>query len=274
MRLMRVKEAPKAKLSVLLGCRELALAAGDVAGQDGHGGDQTEIDRLRLHHADALNAFSSIMRSTFPCAFSGRELISSRNSVPPSADSTSPTFPSRLAPVKLLTRWYENLARQLDIPVFFIDTCYNPMDCVTETRVRYVRAQIDQLIRDLCAFTGKTWDDERFKKVMEISQRNSYLWERANNLMDHKPAPIGGFELFNYMSAMVCNRGKEPTTAIMEQLNAEMDQHIKEGTSTFPAREEYRVSWDGIPCASIEIDQQNAGFEQIRTRVQTFCELL
>ncbi len=169
------------------------------------------------------------MRSTFPCTFSGRELISSRNSVPPSADSTSPTFPSRLAPVKLLTKWYENLARQLDIPVFFIDTCYNPMDCVTETRVRYVCAQIDQLIRDLCAFTGKTWDDERFKKVMEISQRNSYLWERANNLMNHKPAPIGGFELFNYMSAMVCNRGKESTTAIMEQLNAEMEQHIKEG---------------------------------------------
>ena len=147
-----------------------------------------------------------------------------------------------------LTKWYENLARQLDIPVFFIDTCYNPMDYVTETRVRYVRAQIDQLITDLCAFTGKTWDDERFKKVMEISQRNSYLWERANNLMDHKPAPIGGFELFNYMSAMVCNRGKESTTAIMEQLNAEMEQHIKEGTSTFPAKEEYRVSWDGIAC--------------------------
>ena len=147
-----------------------------------------------------------------------------------------------------LTKWYENLARQLDIPIFFIDTCYNPNDYVTETRVRYVRAQIDQLIKDLCTFTGKQWDDERFKEVMEISQRNSYLWERANNLMDHKPAPIGGFELFNYMSAMVCNRGKESTTAIMEQLNAEMEQHIKEGTSTFPVEEQYRVSWDGIAC--------------------------
>ena len=147
-----------------------------------------------------------------------------------------------------LTKWYENLARQLDIPIFFIDTCYNPNDYVTETRVRYVRAQIDQLIRDLCEFTGKTWDDKRFRQVMEISQRNSYLWERANNLMDHKPAPIGGFELFNYMSAMVCNRGKESTTAIMEQLNAEMEQHIKEGTSTFPVKEQYRVSWDGIAC--------------------------
>ena len=83
---------------------------------------------------------------------------------------------------------------------------------------------------------------------MEISQRNSYLWERANNLMDHKPAPIGGFELFNYMSAMVCNRGKKSTTAIMEQLNAEMEEHIRQGTSTFPVEEEYRVSWDGIAC--------------------------
>ena len=147
-----------------------------------------------------------------------------------------------------LTKWYENLARQLDIPVFFIDTCYNPYDHVTESRVRYVRAQIDQLIGDLCAFTGKTWDEERFHKVMERSQLNSRLWERANNLMEHKPAPIGGFELFNYMSAMVCNRGKASTTAIMEQLIAEMEENIRLGKSTFPVEEQYRVSWDGIAC--------------------------
>lgn len=45
--------------------------------------------------------------------------------------------------------------------------------------------------------------------------------------------------------------------------------------------EEYDQPWlekdlhaAGIPCASIEIDQQNSSFEQIRTRVQTFCETL
>ncbi len=147
-----------------------------------------------------------------------------------------------------LTKWYENLARELDIPVFFIDTCYNPSDYVTESRVRYVRAQIDQLIRDLCEFTGKSWDDERFKEIMEISRRNSYLWERSYNLMDCKPAPLSGFELFNYMSAMVCNRGKESSTAVLEQLNAEIEEHIREGTSTFPTEEAFRVSWDGIAC--------------------------
>ena len=147
-----------------------------------------------------------------------------------------------------LTKWYENLARQMNIPIFFIDTCYNPWDHVTESRVRYVRAQIDQLIQDLCAFTGKTWSEERFRDVMAISQRNSYLWERANDLMYHKPAPIGGFELFNYMSAMVCNRGKPSTTAIMEQLIAEMEENIRLGRSTFPVEEDFRVSWDGIAC--------------------------
>ncbi len=147
-----------------------------------------------------------------------------------------------------LTKWYENLAKQMDIPIFFIDTCYNPYDYVTETRVRYVRAQIDKLIEDLCAFTGKTWDEDRFKAIMEISQRNSYLWERANNLMDKKPSPLSGFELFNYMSAMVCNRGKESSTAILQQLNDEIEENIKNGTSTFPVEEQFRVSWDGIAC--------------------------
>ncbi len=30
----------------------------------------------------------------------------------------------------------------------------------------------------------------------------------------------------------------------------------------------------GLPCLTIEIDQQNAGYEQVRTRVQTFCEMI
>lgn len=147
-----------------------------------------------------------------------------------------------------LTKWYENLARQMQIPIFFIDTCYNPWDYVTESRVRYVRAQIDQLIADLCAFTGKAWNDARFQEIMQISQRNSYLWERANNLLARRPAPLSGFELFNYMSSMVCNRGKVSTTAILKQLNSEIEKHIAEGTSTFPVEERFRISWDGIAC--------------------------
>ena len=83
---------------------------------------------------------------------------------------------------------------------------------------------------------------------MKISQRNSFLWERANNLLDRKPAPLSGFELFNYMSSMVCNRGKTSSTAILKQLNREIEKHIADGTSTFPVAEQFRISWDGIAC--------------------------
>ena len=141
----------------------------------------------------------------------------------------------------------KNLAKQMNIPIFFIDTCYNPWDYVTETRVRYVRAQIDQLIKDLCEFTGKTWDDERFKEVMKISQRNSYLWS-APTIFLTASLPLSGFELFNYMSAMVCNRGKTSSTAILEQLNSEIEKHIEEGTSISLVEEQFRISWDGIAC--------------------------
>lgn len=30
----------------------------------------------------------------------------------------------------------------------------------------------------------------------------------------------------------------------------------------------------GLPYVTIEIDQQNASYEQIRTRIQTFCEMI
>lgn len=147
-----------------------------------------------------------------------------------------------------ITKWFENLSRELHIPLFMIDTCYNYEDYVTESRVRYIRAQLDQYREDLCRFTGKTWDEKRFKEVMDRSARNKELWIRANELLAVKPAPMNGFELFNYMSCMVCNRGKASTTRILEQLCREIEAHIQEGTSTYPVEEKYRIFWDGIAC--------------------------
>jgi benzoyl-CoA reductase/2-hydroxyglutaryl-CoA dehydratase subunit BcrC/BadD/HgdB len=30
----------------------------------------------------------------------------------------------------------------------------------------------------------------------------------------------------------------------------------------------------GIPCLSVEVDQQNGSFEQFRTRLQAFCDMM
>ena len=62
------------------------------------------------------------------------------------------------------------------------------------------------------------------------------------------PSPLSGFDLFNYMGPMVFCRGQSCTTAVMEQLISEIEEHVKNGTSTYPVKEEFRVFWEGIAC--------------------------
>ena len=83
--------------------------------------------------------------------------------------------------------------------------------------------QIDRLIEDFCEFTGKSWDEERFKEVMRISQTNSSLWERANNLLDRKPSPLSGFELLTICPPWYVTAAETSSTEILEQLNAEIE---------------------------------------------------
>ncbi|MCI2106057.1 MAG: 2-hydroxyacyl-CoA dehydratase family protein [Intestinimonas sp.] len=147
-----------------------------------------------------------------------------------------------------LTKWYENLAKKFNVPMFLIDTVYNYTPTASQEKVKYVRRQIDDLITGLEKICGRKLDPKKLEHVMKISLRNKDLWREANELLAHKPAPISGFELFNYMSCMVCCRGKESTTAILEQLIREIDANIKAGKSTFPVEEKYRIFWEGIAC--------------------------
>ncbi|MBQ3379716.1 MAG: 2-hydroxyacyl-CoA dehydratase [Clostridia bacterium] len=147
-----------------------------------------------------------------------------------------------------VTKWYENIGDKYGVPVYMLDMVYNHQPFVTPTRMKYIRAQMDDIIASLEELTGKKFDQDRFREVMEISSENKDLWMKANELLSNTPAPLNGFELFNYMSAMVCCRGKRSTTEIMKQLISEIEEHIKNGTSTYPVEEKYRIFWEGIAC--------------------------
>ena len=147
-----------------------------------------------------------------------------------------------------VTKWYENLSRKYNIPLFMLDMSFNHQNFVTESRMKYIRAQMDDIIESLEKLSGKKFDQDRFREVMEISTENKDLWIKANELLANSPAPLNGFELFNYMSAMVCCRGRRSTTEIMKQLISEIEEHLKNGTSTYPGEQKYRIYWEGIAC--------------------------
>ena len=148
-----------------------------------------------------------------------------------------------------LMKWYECLARDLDIPIFFLDCLFNYDDIEPAPyKVKYMRGQLDCHIKNMEKFIGRPFDWDKFLEVQEISLHNCSLFTEIGKMNTLIPAPLSGFDLFNYMAPLVLCRGKKSTTDILEQLKAEVLEHIANGTTTFPAEEQYRVHWEGIAC--------------------------
>ncbi len=148
-----------------------------------------------------------------------------------------------------LMKWYESLSRNLNIPIFFVDCLFNyDEEKPAPHKVKYIRKQIEKYIADMEKFSGKKFDWDKFLEVQKRSQINSKLFDDIIKLNERIPAPLSGFDFFNYMSCLVLCRGKESTTKIFEQLKKEVEEHIANGTTTFPSEEKYRVHWEGIAC--------------------------
>ncbi len=148
-----------------------------------------------------------------------------------------------------VVKWYENLARELDIPLIMIDTPFNNDDEVSESRIEYFKGQFEHAIKQLEDLTGKKLDEEKLSEVMEISGKNGRLWKESMQLSkDNYPSPMNGFDLFTYMAVIVCYRGKKETTEAFEMLIKELKENAAEGKSSFRGEEKYRIMMEGIPC--------------------------
>ena len=81
-----------------------------------------------------------------------------------------------------MIKWYENIAKELNIPMILIDIPYNNDYDAGDDRIAYVKGQFDYAIKQLEEITGKKWDDKKFEEVMEISQRTGRAWLEATSM--------------------------------------------------------------------------------------------
>lgn len=63
-----------------------------------------------------------------------------------------------------MIKWYENLAKELNIPMFMIDIPFNPDYEVSDAETEYIKAQFWDVIHGLEAYTGKKWSDEALQR--------------------------------------------------------------------------------------------------------------
>lgn len=147
-----------------------------------------------------------------------------------------------------MTKWYENIARMHNIPLIMIDIPYNNNVTVDDTYVAYIRGQFEEAIVQMEKIAGKKFDQEKFEQACAASNRTASAWLKVCDYLQHKPAPMSGFDLFNHMADVVTARGKTRTAEAFELLASELEEHVKNGTTTAPFPEKYRIMFEGIPC--------------------------
>ena len=146
-------------------------------------------------------------------------------------------------------KWYENIARERNIPLIMIDTTYNYDYEVSDTRIKYLRDQFEEAIRQLEIISGKKFDPKRLEEVMKISSENGKLWKYSMSLPSGNfPSPMNGFDLFTYMAVIVCARGKKETTEAFKLLIEYLEENARKGESSFRGEEKYRIMMEGRPC--------------------------
>jgi len=147
-----------------------------------------------------------------------------------------------------LLKWYENLARELDIPCIIIDAPFNHTMPVPRHNKEYMVGQFQAVIAKLEKICGRQFDYDKFLAAQVQTQRSIYQWNRVASYAFRKPSPLNGFDLFNYMAMPVTCRSKKYSEIVLKKFADELEENDKNGKYAFGAaeNEKNRVTWEGI----------------------------
>ncbi len=147
-----------------------------------------------------------------------------------------------------LLKWYENLARELNIPCIIIDAPFNHTMPVSRHNKEYMVSQFQSVIKKLEQICGKPFNYEKFYQAQVQTQRSIYQWNRVAALAFRKPSPLNGFDLFNYMAMAVMCRQKPWAEEVWKTFADELEEKAASGQFAFGDAENEinRITWEGI----------------------------
>ncbi len=146
-----------------------------------------------------------------------------------------------------LTKWFQVLARRGNLPVFIFDTPEYIIDSkAREEIVKYCVIQMKELIAFLEKVTGKKFDYDRLKEVMEYSAASSVLYKKFLDMAQYKPSPISIFDALIGMAIAVYRRGTQECVDYYRTLCDEIQAKVDQGIGVVQ-NEKYRLYWENLP---------------------------
>ncbi len=141
--------------------------------------------------------------------------------------------------------WFSFYAREFKVPIYGINTPRN-QTTVREDVVEVCARQMQEIVPHLEEISGKKFDIDRLREVLECSLKCSLLWEEVLNASANVPAPATFFDHCIHMGPAVVLRGRKEAVEYYELLLKELKERIKNRIAAVPG-ERHRFYWDGMP---------------------------
>ncbi len=144
-----------------------------------------------------------------------------------------------------VTKWYENLARHFNVPLFFLDAPF-VHDKATPEAIDYVQRQMQDLLDGVGKIVGKPIKQDVLQNTLQLAARATVLWGEILEQLAFKPSPMTSFDTFIHIAPIVVMRGTEKCVDYYETLLAEMKDRVAKGIAAVPG-EQFRLGWDNLP---------------------------
>jgi benzoyl-CoA reductase/2-hydroxyglutaryl-CoA dehydratase subunit BcrC/BadD/HgdB len=142
-------------------------------------------------------------------------------------------------------KWYQALAKELDVPLFLLDAPYQHEPGLPEHAEQYVAAQLEELVHWVTRNTGREVNEKKLNQALHYANQAVTLWRDIRELCQARPSPLNAPDLFLTMAPIVVLRGTKDAVSFYSKLKSEVEERVARGEGAI-LEERYRLLWDNI----------------------------
>jgi benzoyl-CoA reductase subunit B len=144
-------------------------------------------------------------------------------------------------------KWFEHLADISGAKLFMLDVPFARTERASEDDVRYVVAQLHELIALCESIAGRRFDIDELRERLALSARAQDGYARCKHLTKHHPAPFDAyFDSINMMGPINVLRGTAEAADFFDAAVAEFEHLVTEGAGPL-SEERFRTVVEGPP---------------------------
>ena len=144
-------------------------------------------------------------------------------------------------------KWFEHLADISGGKLFMLDVPFARTDAPSADDVRYVVAQLEELIALCESLTGRRFDIDELREVLARSARAQDGYARCKHLTKRHPAPFDAyFDSINMMGPINVLRGTPEAATFFDEAVAEFEALAAQGLGPL-SEERFRTVVEGPP---------------------------